>query len=425
MPKFNKIVLLLVLVVNHGMVFSQATRSPFTERGIGDVYDGAMVHNHGMGGLGYSFANAWYLNQMNPALLPANTLTSIGAGFLSERRVVSNGEGRESNAGGNLSYLSLAFPLKPGKWATSITLSPYTYVNYQFDYTDEVEGGEEDVTTDVREKGFGGFNQLNWSHGYRLHKNLSLGLRATYLFSSYTRDYESTLRGTDPVALYTTAIRDRVSISDFNFTAGVSYRKDSIFKSRTSLNLGFIFGHGSDARGTHMQVLERRNLNGTAILADTLVDNVNGTIVLPRTIGMGFSFNQGYKWMVGADIRLQEWSTFSNFAEPATFSNTVKATIGGEFSPDPSAIGSFWKRVTYRSGFNYETLPYSINGNQVKEIGINFGVSVPVSRISSLDVAFKYGRRGNVNETLLREEYFRLYFGVTLNDQWFIKRKFD
>jgi hypothetical protein len=425
MPNFKKIVLLLVLITGHGMVFSQATRSPFTERGIGDVYDGALVHNQGMGGLGYSFANAWYLNQMNPALLPANTLTTIGAGFLSERRVVNNGSERETNGGGNLSYLALAFPLKPGKWGTSLTLSPYTYVNYKFDYNEGVAGAEEGVTADVSEQGFGGFNQLNWSHGVRLNKNFNVGLKATYIFSSYTRDYESTLRGTDPVSLYTTAIKDRVSISDINFTAGVSYRKDSIFKTKTTFNLGLILGHGSDANAQHLRVLERRNLNGTAILADTLVDNERGTIVLPRTIGVGFSFNKGYKWIVGADLRLQEWSTYRNFAEPSSFSNTVKATIGGEFSPDPSAIGSFWKRVTYRTGFNYETLPYSINGIQVKEIGINFGVSVPVSRISSIDVAFKYGRRGSVNETILSEDYFRLYFGVTLNDQWFVKRKFD
>jgi hypothetical protein len=35
------------------------------------------------------------------------------------------------------------------------------------------------------------------------------------------------------------------------------------------------------------------------------------------------------------------------------------------------------------------------------------------------------GKRGDKANTLLEENYFRIFFGVTFNDQWFIKRKFD
>jgi hypothetical protein len=68
--------------------------------------------------------------------------------------------------------------------------------------------------------------------------------------------------------------------------------------------------------------------------------------------------------------------------------------------------------------------PFLVNGFPVKDLGINFGFSLPAGR-SSLDLAFKYGKRGNKSENILEETYFKIYFGITFNDQWFIKRKFD
>jgi len=60
----------------------------------------------------------------------------------------------------------------------------------------------------------------------------------------------------------------------------------------------------------------------------------------------------------------------------------------------------------------------------VRDYGATFGLSIPAGR-SSLDIAAKFGKRGNVSTTLLEENYFRIFFGITFNDQWFIKRKFD
>jgi hypothetical protein len=101
----------------------------------------------------------------------------------------------------------------------------------------------------------------------------------------------------------------------------------------------------------------------------------------------------------------------------------LRIAVGSETTPD-SYSENYFKRVTYRVGFSFEELPYLANNNKVKDIGINFGLSLPAGR-SSLDLGFKYGQRGNRADTYLEENYFRLYFGLTFNDQWFIKRKFD
>ena len=88
------------------------------------------------------------------------------------------------------------------------------------------------------------------------------------------------------------------------------------------------------------------------------------------------------------------------------------------------ALENYLKRITFRTGVSYEQYPFLANGNQVKDFGINFGFSLPAGR-SSMDLALKVGKRGNKAENILEESYFKLYFGITFNDQWFIKRKFD
>ena len=90
--------------------------------------------------------------------------------------------------------------------------------------------------------------------------------------------------------------------------------------------------------------------------------------------------------------------------------------LGTEFTPDVVALGSYLKRITYRTGVSYDKYPYLINGVPLKDFGINFGFSMPVSRV---------GKRGNVKDNTIEENYFKFYFGATFNDQWFVRRRFD
>jgi hypothetical protein len=107
-----------------------------------------------------------------------------------------------------------------------------------------------------------------------------------------------------------------------------------------------------------------------------------------------------------------------------------RLSLGGEYTPDAFG-GNYLKRITYRAGVSYEKTPflveYPLNSgtrNQVTDFGINFGLSLPAGR-SSIDLGAKLGTRGDKRETILEERYFKIFFGLTYNDQWFIKRKFD
>src|SRR5258705_7334757 len=110
MSKKNLFTLLFISALAE-ISFGQAANSPFSSYGVGESFGSALVNNHGMGGVGIGTPQYFYLNNQNPALLVYNSITNISAGFIAERRTVSNKSYSETNTNGNLSYLTMAFPI--------------------------------------------------------------------------------------------------------------------------------------------------------------------------------------------------------------------------------------------------------------------------------------------------------------------------
>jgi hypothetical protein len=366
------------------------------------------------------------LNNQNPALLVFNRFTVFEAGLIGEQRTVQGPSQKESNSGGNLNYLITAFPAKLGKWTTSLGLMPYSAVNYELNYVDQVEGSTN--TAKVLEKGSGGINQFFWSNGVVISKSISVGVKASYLFSSIVNEYTNTLEESAQPIPYFINIYERNYVKDFNFTLGFSYHKDSLFnKDNYKFNAGLVYDFQSNIKSEYSSYIERLNPAGARIDSTLLNENVPGSLVLPAGIAGGLSLGKGDLWMLGVDFTYLDYQSFKDFKGRTQDYGTDgwKLGVGAEITPDPTALGSYLKRMTYRTGVNYNKYPYLINGKPVYDFGINIGFSMPVSRVSSLDIALKMGKRGNREENTIEETYFKIYFGVTFNDQWFIRRRFD
>jgi hypothetical protein len=172
---------------------------------------------------------------------------------------------------------------------------------------------------------------------------------------------------------------------------------------------------------------------GSVLDGDTLFVR-RGYIKIPSSTTFGVSFSKGLNWSIGTEFSMQNWDSFSSInQDDEGLGKSWRWGLGGEYTPDPSSVTNYLKRITYRVGFSMEQLPFLIDGNpddentdlnSMNDIGATAGFSLPV-RGSSLDFAFKYGKRGDRSETVLEESYFKIYFGLTFNDRWFIKRKFD
>jgi hypothetical protein len=423
MSKFKKIALCLLGSVALGLTANaQATKTPFSAFGIGEYYGNALAHNQGMAGVGISNPQYFYLNNKNPALLVFNALTVFESGIVGESRTVKNGEAVEKNGSGNLNYLAIAFPVKRGKWSSSTGLKPYTNVNYQLNYTDDIIGSANKVA--VLETGTGGINQLFLSNGVALGSDVSIGFTANYLFGSINNRYSNRLIETQQDVVFVPTVYERYYFKDFSFSAGFSFHKDSLFNKNYQVNFGLVYDFSAKVNTDFYQ---RTELNKASGDIDSLaLANLYGTTTLPQSYGAGLSFSKGNNFTVGVDAQYLDYSQYKDFkGQNPTGQGAWRLAIGGEFTPNLSSPGSYLKRMTYRTGVSLDQYPYLVNGNTLQDFGINFGLSLPVSRFSSVDLGVKFGKRGDLQLNKIEENYIKLYFGVTFNDQWFIKRRFD
>jgi len=422
------ILALVISAVLTGCVTSsiaQPARSTFSAFGVGDMTEPVQANVQGMAGVAVSNPQYWYINNLNPALLVYNSFTTFQAGVVGESRTATDGDVSQSSQDGNMNYLMLAFPLKLGKWSTALSLTPYSSVDYGFSYLVDIENTTQKAL--FTENGAGGINQLSWSHGVALFKYVSLGVRANYLFSSIENNVGKTVNiSTDQVTILTANTYKRYHYSDYTFAGGVSFHLDSIGAKEYRFNLGAVYNLDANIRTDYFETLQRTTQSGANLGKDTLVNSLLGYTFIPGSFTVGMSFGRRQYWTFGVDAKVSDYTDFSAFEKSPTPTQVGwKVAAGLEVTPDPSSLSSFMKRITYRTGVSLEESPFLVDNNPLRDFGINFGISAPVSRVSSVDLAMRWGRRGNIADNTIEEQYFKIYFGITFNDRWFIKRRFD
>ncbi len=418
----KRFLFLVTLVLTGSAAFGQAARSPFSSYGLGEQYGTALAPAQGMGGVGFSNPQFLYINNQNPALLVYNRFTTFQAGVIGEQRKQSSDSVSEKSGSGNLNYLAISFPVKAGWWTTSFALMPYTRLNFLLNYTEPISGSPN--YADIIEDGTGGINQFYWSNGVSLNKWLSLGVKAAYLFSSTENNYANLL--TDTQVPISARIADRTFISDFVFTSAVSIHLDSVTRKNHRVNFGVIYDFKTNLDAKFNRRIERWSPSGL-LDSTTVISNQPGTITIPAHLMVGLSFSPyPYRWTVAMDGSFADYTQYRNLEGKNQYeSNSWRFAGGFEITPDRNSLSQYLKRMTYRTGLSIENYPFLANGNTVRDFGITFGLSMPVNRISSLDLAVKWGKKGDKALNGIEENYFKIYFGITFNDQWFIKRRFD
>ena len=90
---------------------------------------------------------------------------------------------------------------------------------------------------------------------------------------------------------------------------------------------------------------------------------------------------------------------------------------------------SYWKKVTYRGGVYYGNTHYSIKQTTFNDLGINFGLSLPVGVFTGsnppkhINLALTLGQRGTTTDNLIKEKYAVLSFSFNFNSRWFERYK--
>ncbi len=393
-------------------------QSVYSFQGLGSLNHQGMPNNVGMGEVGIGAPTIWHINTQNPANLVFNTFSTFQLGVEVDRRNFTGQEVTGSDTDGGLRFLGFAFPIMPGKWSSSISILPLSSVSYNTFSEGDIIGTGGDVSQISNNRGEGGLTNLIWGNGFSI-KNIQVGMKFIYTFGSIENSSTFSIGGVD-VPLTNGSFQELESYSDINFQFGLGYRHK--LSEERFLNFGFIYSPKSSLNGNSELTLTRLSITGTEL------DTVNlGTekiqFDLPTSLGYGMSYEKLNHYKIGFDLETQLWSDAGN--DNQNFDNSVKFAFGGSWVPDFDNVNSLWKRAKYSAGFNYHKLPYIVNNQSLIDFGINFGASLPVNGFSSLDLAFKWGQLGETTNGLIKETYYKVVIGATINDRWFIKRKYD
>lgn len=405
-------------------IFAQEN-SPYSRYGIGLQQARENIANRGMGGASIADRSISLINPSNPASYSALKLTSYQLGLSGSMFTIRNNNQQSSKTGGfGLSYVNLAFPVGKST-AISFGLLPYSKVNYSMRQLDSVP----DVSQ-VEYNFFGeGSVQKVYFGAAHEYKGFSIGANVGYIFGSYFNNTSATF--TDSLEILDAHVLKRTRLSGLAWDLGVGYHYK--YKNERFINVGATFSNQTNLKSTAEQDwYQSFGFPGSTSPYNFLADSLrefSGNTVVPSNLGVGVQWGNGDKWKAGLDYIRSDWSQFRSFDQPDSFATSSTIRLGGEFTPDVNDKFNIWKRVTYRAGAYTRNEPLKLNGVQLKSQAVTVGVGYPIVRtlrsIGQVNAAFELGKRGTLEADLVQENYSRFSIGVTLNDRWFMKRRYD
>ncbi|GAB3007007.1 hypothetical protein [uncultured Cyclobacterium sp.] len=411
----------------HHISYGQFSSSTYSSLGIGVFNNSGLTQNQGMGGMGVSFGNSYSVNHVNPAVSVKNGAFGFQAAFNYNKLTAATELSSEDLDGGGLSYVAMSFPLIPRKFTMGIGLNQLTGVDYNITVNSPV------VNTDLISNntivGTGGLSQVYLQSGFQVYKNLSLGVEGAYTFGSTIRTNQLNLLDADLNAVgISSEYYERLTFSDVVFKGGIYYAQP--LGNQQYLNVGAIYQVFGNVNGSEFaKMAESGQASIPNSVGDVIADNISGSVFIPAKLGYGVTYEKINKFAVGVEAQFQDFSTYQAFNASSSSENMGKAykiSIGGQYIPNAFSLESLLSRSTIRAGIEYERLPFQVNQNNVDDIGINFGTSIPIYSLSLLNLALKAGTRGTVNDGLVRENYIKVSLGLSINDNsWFYKKVFE
>jgi hypothetical protein len=464
----------LQLLMVMPFIFSQES-SVYSRFGLGLAANLNSNAANMMGGLGATHRSIEGPSYINPASLSAVSLISFDIGVSGTFGNVKTIDTKAKQNSFNLDYLSLSVPVKKF-WTTSVALLPFSKKDYQV----SAVTGIDSVTSYFTEtNGNGTLNQIAWSNGFKV-KDVSFGVGVGYIFGKLDDVSATTLQtnGAADAASYTSYQKNTYKAKALNVDAGIQYQLNIKNKKDTSSPYKMILGfavntpiflknqqYDQQLKSFYNQLLEGRGEDES--LVDFINDKVENNTYLragypsnwesyvPDTFSIqsnkdlkmkaapayniGVSFLRDYKFKVGVDFRYQAWSQYEGYEANAAseLDDSWRLGLGAEVIPNIKKYNKFFSKLKYRAGFYYSKTNISIRNQDINEFGIDFGIGVPMfNRFSGdegfmqsyitypFNIGFQIGRRGTTNDNLIQENFVRLRLGFSLNDKWFVKRKY-
>jgi len=415
----KKILIGFCLFLSAVTMAQEGTASPYSFYGIGDVKFKGAVENRSMGGVSV-FSDSIHVNLQNPASFSHLKFTTFAVGANYNNVKLKTDAESEKATRTTIDYLVVAMPISK-KFGAALGLLPFSSVGYK------IENVNEDTSQPSSKYfGEGGVNRFFGGLGYKFNDNLSIGADINYNFGNISTNSVEFI----PVIQYGTRELNTSRVNGVNFNFGAMYNR----KVTEKLTL---FGSLAYSPESSLNIDNERNITTVLVTTnfavipqeDGITQVSTSKLKLPSKYVFGAGIGEVRKWAVGTELTLQQSSNFGNRfndIDNVEYENSTKFSLGGYYIPKYNSFNRYLERVTYRAGFNYENTGLIINNESINNYGITFGLGLPLGgSFSNINVGFEYGKRGTTNAGLVEENYTNVFISLSLNDRWFVKRKYE
>lgn len=402
------------------------TESPYSRYGLGERIPGGSAKSYAMGGIAQGLRNAHIINLENPASYTAQDTLSFIFDIALEGHYAyySSDSGTKSSGAGSIHHLAIQFPI--GKlFGVAAGFQPATQMGY------DVTRFETDkrILSEVgrvryRHLGHGGVSMAFLGFAYEPCRYISVGVNAQYLFGSINRTQEMYV---PHHPLYAeSSYEQRLVLNGTGISVGVQGivplgSVDSLRDLRLGATVETVpFLHGERRyEFSYSYLAMRRYLDQNALAGE-------GRISVPVRYALGGLYRDLH-WETGADVHYQDWSSFEVLgAQDKVLAASYGVAVGVQYTPNPFSQRYYLARMQYRLGGFYEQEPIRLRGVSIRHLGVTFGVGLPYGRSGTM---FHFGGRlgleGTESKGLVQQSYAALVFGMSLNDVWFYKRKYN
>ncbi len=417
---YVKIQLVAVLILS-GAFYAQAQRntySPYSRYGYGILHEPNFGNAGAMGSVSAAMRASDEINPLNPASYSAVDSTTFLFDFSITGTYSHFKENGESGKVGNfyLDHVAMKFPIMKN-WGMSVGLYEFSQVGYLFGSATPVKGigGEEDTYAVNAYTSTGGLNNLFVGTAYRFFNHLSLGFNWNYRFGNI--QYVDVLTYPEQSSYATTYVYDYLKLHQSTFEFGLQWEQK--FGKKHQMVLG----------GTYtMSAPFKWEAYSVEMVQDTTYTyyNIPGNpFTSPQGFSAGLSYTYDNRLTVAADYRQQNWKDASYFGVTDTLSNARRLSVGFEYLP--AFVGqSYFQVIKYRAGLHFSESYVKFAGQSLKEIGFSLGAGLPVRGIRSvINVMFEANRTITADPNLIQEFNLKLAVGITFNENWFVKRRFN
>ena len=416
--------LLVILIFSCFSIFSQTnTGSPYSLNELGEINFTGNVSYQSMGGIDSSIDSIEF-NINNPSSLAKIKTTNYLIGTFYKSSSISNSLLKENIKTSNINYIAIGIPVK--NFGFGFGVLPYSSVGFNLQTTEEYN---DDNSISSRLFGAeGNINQAFLSVGIPFSKYFSLGASANYNFGKFNYEKFNLMNGVN----YGVFSNSSSEITGFTY----NFSSNVLIPLKNDLSLSLLFSLYPEGELDSYNIESLYTSNASSISLESLGDFVdidldsrgleNTKLPVPKKSIYSIGLEKKNSWFIGAQYENKLSSGFKNVflnLRNVSYRDANSISFGGYFIPDSSSLVSYWKRIKYRFGIKNDKKSIIVNNLPINQFSLNLGLGLPIAGLSKANLGLEIGKIGN--DDLIKENYFSLRLGLSLNDVWFVKRKYN